>query len=81
LQTLKQRLSGLLTTNTTAPELERLDKDEFLVDTEEKSRLDNEMQKSVKAVRRSIELQNLKKRVLRDRFKVHLFHPTFMTTA
>ncbi len=70
LQALKSRLNDMLETNSKAPELERLETDEFLIDTEEKARLEQEMLKDVKKVRRGMEIENLKKRVLRDRFKV-----------
>lgn len=56
--------------NEILPPLEKLEKEEFIVDFRERDRLLLIADEKIKAVRDEIDTSNLKKRVVRDRIKV-----------
>ena len=56
--------------NESVPPLERLDREEFTIDFKERDRLLAIADERVKQVQTSIETENLKKRVIRNRIKV-----------
>ncbi len=58
-------------TNDGLPEIEKIGKDEFVIDFTERDRLLLESESKIKQVRSEIEVDNLKKRVVRNRIKVH----------
>jgi hypothetical protein len=58
-----------MTKNETLPPLEKLEKEEFIIDFKERDRLLLIADEKINAVRDEIETSNLKKRVVRDRIK------------
>ncbi|KAJ3210579.1 Cilia- and flagella-associated protein 43 [Entophlyctis luteolus] len=66
---IRDKLVNLMARNETLPELEKLEKHEFIIDFAERDRLRTRAEERVAAVRREIEFENLKKRVIRNRIK------------
>ncbi|KAJ3099331.1 Cilia- and flagella-associated protein 43 [Phlyctochytrium planicorne] len=67
---IKEKIIALMQKNEVVPELERLTKDDFIIDFAERDRLLALSEAKVKEVRRGIEEENLKKRVIRNRLKI-----------
>jgi hypothetical protein len=70
LQDIRMHLLRLLESNEKAPGLEQLSKEEFLLDLEEKAKLEQEMNTRIQQVRDEINKKNCTKRVLYQRLKV-----------
>ena len=58
--------------NDNLPALEKLEKEEFIIDFKERDRLLLIADEKIHAVRHEIETSNLKKRVVRERIKVSI---------
>ena len=56
--------------NNSAPLLEKLDKEEFIIDFENRDRLIAESDARINAVKKEIEEENMKQRIIRNRLKV-----------
>lgn len=69
---LRDRLIKAMQKNDTLPELERIDKEEFVVDFEQRDSLLSEADSRVLGVRREIEKGNLGRRVVWRRMKVRI---------
>ncbi|KAI9094382.1 hypothetical protein DFS34DRAFT_665339 [Phlyctochytrium arcticum] len=69
LQTLKDRLLKAIAKNESLPPLEQLDREEFVLDYEERDRLLGQADGKVELVRRQIEEQNSRKRIIGMRIK------------
>jgi hypothetical protein len=67
---IKERLLYLMKRNSEVLELEKLDKEEFIIDFNAKERLITQSELLTKKVRTDIEEENMKKRVIRNRIKV-----------
>ena len=59
----------MIATNEQVPDIERLERAEFILDTEEHIRHKEEEEKQIAAVKEEIELSNLAKMYLRDLIK------------
>ncbi|KAJ3121663.1 Cilia- and flagella-associated protein 43 [Nowakowskiella sp. JEL0407] len=68
-QMIRERLQKTVQKNETLPEIEKVDREEFIVDFEERDRLLAKADAQIKSIRKVIEEENLKKRVLRNRIK------------
>ncbi|KAJ3299843.1 Cilia- and flagella-associated protein 43 [Borealophlyctis nickersoniae] len=66
---IRDRLVKAMQKNETLPELERIDREEFVVDFEQRDALLEEAETKTRKVRKEIEEENLKKRVIRNRIK------------
>ncbi|KAJ3135363.1 Cilia- and flagella-associated protein 43 [Physocladia obscura] len=66
---IRHRLIKLMEQNESVPDLEKMAKHEFILDFAERDRLNVEADAQVLAVRKEIELENLKKRVIKNRIK------------
>ena len=71
IQSIKERLLRAMRKNDALPEHEKIQKEDFVIDFSEKKRLLEESDKRIQSVRSEIELDNLKKRVICNRIKVH----------
>ncbi|KAJ3016739.1 UNVERIFIED_CONTAM: Cilia- and flagella-associated protein 43, partial [Siphonaria sp. JEL0065] len=69
IKVIRERLTKAMQRNETLPELEKIPKSDFILDFAERDRLMAEADARVKQVRKEIELENLKKRVIRNRIK------------
>ncbi|KAJ3276471.1 Cilia- and flagella-associated protein 43 [Terramyces sp. JEL0728] len=69
LKAISEKLQKLIAKNETAPALEKIDRSEFVIDLKERDRLSEETDKKISKLRQQIEIENLKKRVLRNRIK------------
>ncbi|KND03537.1 uncharacterized protein SPPG_01017 [Spizellomyces punctatus DAOM BR117] len=69
LQTIRERLLKAIAKNDSLPSLERLDREEFVLDYEERDRLLGKADGKVREVRREIEEDNMKKKVIGARIK------------
>ncbi|KAI9330069.1 hypothetical protein BDR26DRAFT_825041 [Obelidium mucronatum] len=69
IKVIRERLTKAMQRNETLPDLEKIPKTDFILDFAERDRLMAEADARVKQVRREIELENLKKRVIRNRIK------------
>ncbi|KAI8812738.1 hypothetical protein BJ742DRAFT_850017 [Cladochytrium replicatum] len=69
LKVLYEKLVKAIQKNETLPEFEQLAKQDFIIDFEERDRLAAMTDARVRQIRESIEKENLKKRVIRDRIK------------
>ena len=72
----KEKLNGitektlaLMKINDEAPELEKIDRSEFVIDLKEKERLEQETERMIAQIRKDQERKNMEKRVLRNRIK------------
>ncbi|KAJ3048620.1 Cilia- and flagella-associated protein 43, partial [Rhizophlyctis rosea] len=70
---LRDRLIKAMQKNDTLPELERIDKEEFVVDFEQRDALLSEADSRVLAVRKEIEKANMEKRVVSGRMKAEFW--------
>lgn len=59
----------MISSNNSVPDIERLERAEFILDTEEHSRHKQQEEKEIEAIREEIELNNLSKMYLRDVIK------------
>ncbi|KAM3925380.1 cilia- and flagella-associated protein 43 [Leptodactylus fuscus] len=66
---LRQKIQAMMRENESLPDIEKLDQQEFNLDTEEQERLRAESEREVERVRREIELENLSKQYLREIIK------------
>ncbi len=66
---LRQRLLGLLEKNMQKPELERLDRDEFILDLAEKNRLLAQREEAIGSLKGELELKILANQFLRNNIK------------
>ncbi|KAG9490759.1 hypothetical protein GDO78_006209 [Eleutherodactylus coqui] len=66
---LRQKIQAMMRENESLPDIEKLDQQEFNLDTEEQERLRAESEQEVERVRREIELENLSKQYLREIIK------------
>ncbi|XP_063303391.1 cilia- and flagella-associated protein 43 [Pelobates fuscus] len=66
---LRQRIQEMMRENDSLPDIEKLDQQEFNLDTEEQERLLAESEQEVERVRKEIELENLSKQYLRHVIK------------
>ncbi|RKO94661.1 hypothetical protein BDK51DRAFT_21951 [Blyttiomyces helicus] len=66
---IRDRLTKAMEKNEILPEIERIDREEFVVDFDERSRLLSEADATIRKVRMGIEEENMKKRVIRNRIK------------
>nr|KAJ3422347.1 Cilia- and flagella-associated protein 43 [Polyrhizophydium stewartii] len=64
-----EKLLRAMEKNETVPQLEQIDREEFIVDFEERDRLISEADAKIRGIRREIEEENLKKHVIRNRLK------------
>ncbi|KAJ3194324.1 Cilia- and flagella-associated protein 43 [Irineochytrium annulatum] len=69
LEVIREKLVKAIQKSETLPELERLNKEEFIIDFAERDRLLALADAKIKQVRTEIEEDNLKKRVIRNRIK------------
>ncbi|KAJ1561938.1 Cilia- and flagella-associated protein 43, partial [Nowakowskiella sp. JEL0078] len=69
LRSIKDRLLKLLQKNETLPDIEKIDREEFIIDFEERDRLFAKADALIRQVRKEIEDDNVKKRVIRNRIK------------
>ncbi|KAJ3411976.1 Cilia- and flagella-associated protein 43 [Chytridiales sp. JEL 0842] len=69
IQAIREKLITAMQQNETLPELEKVQKDEFVIDFAERDRLLAESDAMIKQIRTEIEVENLKKRVVRNRIK------------
>ncbi|KAJ3398855.1 Cilia- and flagella-associated protein 43 [Chytriomyces hyalinus] len=69
IKSIRERLLKAMQRNETLPELEKLPKTDFIIDFAERDRLLAAADERVSQVRKEIELENLKKRVIRNRIK------------
>ena len=67
---IKERLLYLMKRNSEVVELEKLDKEDFIIDFNAKDRLITQSELLTKKFRTDIEEENMKKRVIRNRIKV-----------
>ncbi|KAJ3037135.1 Cilia- and flagella-associated protein 43 [Rhizophlyctis rosea] len=73
ISTLRDRLTKAMQKNDTLPDLERIDKEEFVIDFEQRDALLAEADARVHAVRKEIEKENAGKRVVRNRMKAEFW--------
>lgn len=66
---IKYKIQKAMTKNESLPNLEKLEKEEFIIDFQERDRLLLLADEKIKAVRDEIETSNLQKRVIRGRIK------------
>ncbi|KAM9311181.1 cilia- and flagella-associated protein 43 [Gastrophryne carolinensis] len=66
---LRQRIQAMIRENESLPDIEKLDQQEFNLDSEEQERLRIESEQEVERVRLEIELENVAKQYLRDVIK------------
>ncbi|KAM4675995.1 cilia- and flagella-associated protein 43 [Discoglossus pictus] len=66
---LRDTIQAMMRENESLPDIEKLDQQEFNLDTEEQERLQAESEKEVLRVRKEIELENLSKQYLREIIK------------
>ncbi|XP_075065290.1 cilia- and flagella-associated protein 43 isoform X2 [Mixophyes fleayi] len=66
---LRERIQAMMRENESLPDIEKLDQQEFNLDTEEQERLQAESEQEVERVRREIELENVSKQYLREIIK------------
>ncbi|XP_073476632.1 cilia- and flagella-associated protein 43 [Aquarana catesbeiana] len=66
---MRQRIQAMMRENESLPDIEKLDQQEFNLDTEEQERLHAEREQAVEKVRQEIEMENLAKQYLRDVIK------------
>ncbi|XP_040261533.1 cilia- and flagella-associated protein 43 isoform X2 [Bufo bufo] len=66
---LRQKIQAMMRENESLPDIEKLDQQEFNLDTEEQERLRAESEQEVERVQREIELENLSKQYLREIIK------------
>ncbi|KAI9327817.1 hypothetical protein DFJ73DRAFT_800748 [Zopfochytrium polystomum] len=69
IESIRNRIVETMERNETIPQLEQLQKDDFVLDFAESDRLNGEADATVHSVKTSIEEENMKKRVLRNRIK------------
>ncbi|KAJ3087892.1 Cilia- and flagella-associated protein 43 [Quaeritorhiza haematococci] len=69
INSIKEQLVEAIQLNDTLPDIERIGRDEFVIDFEERDRLIAEGDEHVRRVRMNIEQENLKKRVIKNRIK------------
>jgi hypothetical protein len=74
LAAIKEKLNRLIQRNAMLPDMERIDKSEFIVNYEKRDSMIQESDLKVNEIRQEIALQNLKKRVIRNRIKVMVAH-------
>ncbi|KAI8926587.1 WD40-repeat-containing domain protein [Entophlyctis helioformis] len=68
-KSITDKLVRAMEKNDTVPPLEQIDREEFIVDFEERDRLISEADARIRGIRNQIEEENLKKRVIRNRIK------------
>ncbi|XP_053573053.1 cilia- and flagella-associated protein 43 [Bombina bombina] len=66
---LRHHIQAMMRENESLPDIEKLDQQEFNLDTEEQKRLQAESEEEVSRVRKEIEFDNLSKQYLRDVIK------------
>ncbi|XP_018407904.1 PREDICTED: cilia- and flagella-associated protein 43 [Nanorana parkeri] len=66
---MRQRIQAMMRENESLPDIEKLDQQEFNLDTEEQARLRAEREQAEDRVRQEIEMENLAKQYLRDVIK------------
>ncbi|XP_069827504.1 cilia- and flagella-associated protein 43 isoform X2 [Dendropsophus ebraccatus] len=66
---LRQKIQAMMRENESLPDIEKLDQQEFNLDTEEQERLRAESEQEVERVQKEIELENLSKQYLREIIK------------
>ncbi|XP_056430962.1 cilia- and flagella-associated protein 43 isoform X2 [Hyla sarda] len=66
---LRHKIQAMMRENESLPEIEKLDQQEFNLDTEEQERLRDESEQEVERVRKEIELENLSRQYLREIIK------------
>jgi WD40 repeat protein len=69
LNSLTERILKMISKNELVPSIERLDRQEFVVDLREKSLLLAETEKQLQEIKENQERENLKKRILKKRIK------------
>lgn len=67
LKDITETILQLMAKNDEAPELEKIDRSEFVIDLNERDRLLSETEHEINAIRRDYELTNTKKKILRSR--------------
>ncbi|KAJ3212328.1 Cilia- and flagella-associated protein 43 [Dinochytrium kinnereticum] len=70
LLSIREKIIQLMQKNECVPDLEKLNKDDFIVDFSERDRLLAISDNKIKEIRKAIEEENFKKRVIRNRLKV-----------
>ncbi|XP_063784069.1 cilia- and flagella-associated protein 43 isoform X2 [Pseudophryne corroboree] len=66
---LREKIQAMMRENESLPDIEKLNQQEFNLDTEEQERLRAESEQEVERVRREIELENVSKQYLREIIK------------
>ncbi|KAJ3322393.1 Cilia- and flagella-associated protein 43 [Boothiomyces sp. JEL0866] len=69
LKAISEKLQKLIAKNDAAPAIEKIDRSEFVIDLKERDRLTEETDKKINKLRQELEIENLKKRVLKNRIK------------
>lgn len=69
LKAISEKLQKLIAKNDGAPSMEKIDRSEFVIDLKERDRLTEETDKKINKLREELEIENLKKRVLKNRIK------------
>ena len=69
MQAISDKIQKAMLKNETLPVLERLDKEEFVIDFKEREKLLAISAEKVNHIRNTIETENMKKRVIRNRIK------------
>ncbi|KAJ3262629.1 Cilia- and flagella-associated protein 43 [Boothiomyces macroporosus] len=69
LKAISEKLQKLIAKNEGAPSMEKIDRSEFVIDLKERDRLTEETDKKINKLREELEIENLKKRVLKNRIK------------
>jgi FOG: WD40 repeat len=70
LQEIKDKLAALLKANDKAPDLEKLDRDEFVLDLEAKKKIEEKGRLAAEALKREAKKKNLAQELLQQRIKV-----------
>ncbi len=66
---LRERVLTMISDNTGLPDIERLERQEFILDTEDHQRILSEEEQLIEGVREEIELKNLANMFLREQIK------------
>jgi WD40 repeat protein len=69
LNSITERILKMISKNEQVPSIEKLDRQDFVVDLREKSRLLEETEKQLEEIKQNQERENLKKRILKKRIK------------
>lgn len=70
LQEIQDRLYALLSANEKAPELEQLDRDEFVLDLNAKSKIEDEGKKGAEGLKEQAKKENMAQELLKERIKM-----------